>query len=147
MRWRDMTEQQLREIKARTCAKGATVRENHIANKKDLPPKKAKLDPASGVGILMAQIGAERIPLPTKEHRFHPVRKWRFDLAWANQLLAVEVEGGVFTHGRHTRGAGYQRDLVKYNAAQLIGWRVLRYSTSQVKNGTAIEQLKQVFNA
>jgi hypothetical protein len=42
MRALRLTEEQLREIKARTCAKGAVVRENHIAHKNELPPKKSK---------------------------------------------------------------------------------------------------------
>jgi very-short-patch-repair endonuclease len=45
--------------------------------------------------------------------------------------IAVEIEGAVYTQGRHTRGAGYLKDCEKYNEAQMLGWTVLRYSTSQ----------------
>jgi len=67
-----------------------------------------------------------KIPPAVKEHRFHPVRRWRFDYAWPDRKIALEVEGGVFTGGRHSRGAGMIADMQKYNTAALLGWRVLR---------------------
>jgi very-short-patch-repair endonuclease len=60
------------------------------------------------------------------EHKFHDTRKWRFDFAWPPKRVAVEVEGGVFSHGRHNRPAGFIADAEKYNAASLAGWLVLR---------------------
>lgn len=60
------------------------------------------------------------------EWRFHPQRKWRFDYAIPAARVAVEVEGGVFTGGRHTTGAGFTADLEKYNTAESMGWHVLR---------------------
>jgi len=66
----------------------------------------------------------------THEYRFHPVRRWRFDHANPEYKVAIEYEGGIWTNGRHTRGTGYKNDCDKYNAAQLLGWRVLRYTTS-----------------
>lgn len=64
-----------------------------------------------------------------REYRFHPVRRWRFDFAIPEEKIAIEIEGGVWTRGRHTRGAGYTADLEKYNTATVMGWRVLRYSS------------------
>ena len=60
------------------------------------------------------------------EHRFHATRKWRFDYAVPSLRIALEVEGGVWTGGRHTSGAGFLRDIEKYNEAALNGWLVLR---------------------
>ena len=60
------------------------------------------------------------------EWRFHPQRKWRFDYAVPAARVAIEVEGGVFTGGRHTTGAGFTADLEKYNTAESMGWHVLR---------------------
>ena len=65
----------------------------------------------------------------THEYRFHPVRRWRFDHANPEYKVAIEYEGGIWTGGRHTRGTGYKNDCDKYNAAQVLGWRVLRYTT------------------
>lgn len=67
-------------------------------------------------------------PDPVTEYKFHPVRKWRFDFAYPERKIAIECEGAVWTQGRHTRGGGYQKDCEKYNAATILGWRVLRYS-------------------
>lgn len=63
-----------------------------------------------------------------REYRFTAPRKWRFDFAWPEKMLAVEIEGGIWTQGRHTRPMGYAADLEKYNAAQCMGWRILRYA-------------------
>lgn len=71
---------------------------------------------------------------PHAEYRFDKTRRWRFDFAWPEHHVAVELEGAVYAGGRHTRGKGYEGDLEKYNAATLQGWRVLRYTTGMLKN-------------
>ncbi|MDV5862010.1 hypothetical protein QM298_14095 [Pseudomonas mendocina] len=76
---------------------------------------------------------------PVREHRFHPVRRWRFDLAFPEIKLAVEVEGGLYVGGRHSRGQGYENDLEKYGEAQRLGWTVYRCSPRMVRSGAAIE--------
>lgn len=62
---------------------------------------------------------------PVAEYRFHPVRKWRLDVAFPKIKLAVEVDGGVWVGGRHTRGAGYEADAEKRAVAQMMGWLVI----------------------
>lgn len=83
------------------------------------------------------------------EHKFHPERKWRFDFAFPSRMVAVEIDGGVHTGGRHTRGKGYEKDCEKLNAATSMGWRVLRLTgrdlakTNQVATiDTVLEALK-----
>jgi hypothetical protein len=66
------------------------------------------------------------------EVAFHPVRKWRFDFANTPAKVAIELEGGVFSGGRHTRGAGYAEDCDKYNEAALLGWTVFRLTRKQL---------------
>jgi hypothetical protein len=61
----------------------------------------------------------------TEEHKFHSRRQWRFDYACQALMLAIEVEGGAWTKGRHTRGKGFIDDMEKYNAAAVLGWRIL----------------------
>ena len=78
------------------------------------------------------------MPQPETEHRFHSKRRWRFDFAWPGLMLAVEVEGGQWVNGRHQRGQGFEDDCVKYNAAALAGWRVLRFTGDMVKDGRAL---------
>ena len=77
------------------------------------------------------------LPSPQPEYYFAKPRRWRFDWAFPAQLIAVEQEGGVFNGGRHTRGAGYVKDMEKYNAAARLGWRVLRFTPKQVRDGQA----------
>ncbi len=60
------------------------------------------------------------------EYRFHPTREWRFDFAIPVRRVAVEVEGGAFTGGRHIRPDGYLRDMEKYNEAAAAGWLLIR---------------------
>ncbi len=76
-----------------------------------------------------------------REHRFHPTRKWRFDFAHLASRVAIEIEGGVWSGGRHTRGAGFVTDCEKYNAALALGWRVFRLPTPLVTAG-AVEVIK-----
>lgn len=73
-----------------------------------------------------------------QEYRFHPKRRWRFDFAWPEKRIAVEVEGGTWTGGRHTRGAGFEADCEKYMEALLAGWRVLRVTAGLVRDGRAV---------
>lgn len=86
---------------------------------------------------------AHKVMTPAREHRFHPTRKWRFDFAWPSAMVAVEIEGGVWTGGRHTRGSGFTADAEKYNEAALLGWRVLRFTGPMVRRGAAIEAIKK----
>ena len=60
------------------------------------------------------------------------------------QKVAVEIEGGLWQMGRHNRPRGYQNDLCKYNAAEVMGWHVLRYSPQQVKTWTAAAEIATV---
>ena len=73
-------------------------------------------------------------PPITTEYRFHPTRRWRFDLAFVSHQVAVEIEGVVYSSqiGRHQRAAGYVKDLEKYGEAAALGWQVLRFAPVQV---------------
>ena len=90
---------------------------------------------------LALQIRAVKLPEPVREHRFHPTRKWRFDFAYPEHLLAIEVEGGVWSGGRHTRGSGFTNDCEKYNAALMNGWRVYRCTPDMIKTGIVVADL------
>ena len=67
------------------------------------------------------------------EYRFHPLRKWRFDFAHVETKTAIELEGGIWTGGAHTRGRHYAGDCEKYNAAALAGWTVFRLTGDMIR--------------
>jgi len=94
---------------------------------------------------LVFQIRAYQLPAPVREYVFAKPRRWRFDLAWVADKFAVEIEGGTWVNGRHSRGSGMRKDAEKYNAAALAGWRVLRFTGDMVKDGTAIDTIKSAF--
>ena len=79
-----------------------------------------------------------------QEFYFHPERKWRADFHLIDKKILVEVEGGIWSGGRHTRGKGYLGDMEKYNAATIMGFQVIRFSTDQVKSGHAIQQIEMM---
>lgn len=80
----------------------------------------------------------------TREYRFHPVRKWRFDFAIPSRMIAIECEGGLWTGGRHNTGAGMIADMEKYNEAARLGWFVFRFDGGAVKRGDAIKFINAV---
>lgn len=82
-----------------------------------------------------------------RELRFHPTRKWRFDLAHPGSWLAVEVEGGIWRNGAHSRGKGFTEDCEKYAEALILGWAVLRVTTDQVKSGQALQWIERALAA
>lgn len=78
-----------------------------------------------------------------QQYKFKPGRQWRLDFAWPAKYLALEVDGGTFTGGRHVRGEGYAKDCEKHAQAMLMGYRVFRATAEQVKDGTAVKWIEQ----
>lgn len=81
-----------------------------------------------------------------KEYKFHPVRRWRFDYAIPEHKIALEVEGGVWTDGRHVRAEGFLGDMEKYNTATLMGWRVLRTTPDDLYKLATIRMIQSAIN-
>ena len=81
-----------------------------------------------------------------QEYKFHPVRKWRFDWANPQSKIAIEINGGVWTGGRHTSGSGFIKDMEKINASQVLGWKVLQYTPSQFKDGLPLGDIDLIEN-
>lgn len=83
------------------------------------------------------------------EHRFCYPRRWKFDFAWPQLKIALEIEGGTWgkAPSRHTTGAGFQGDCEKYNEGTLLGWAIYRVTTKQVNNGYMASLLQRVFAA
>ena len=92
------------------------------------------------------QVHALRLPEPQREYQFHPKRRWKFDFAWPQLMIAVEIEGGTYTGGRHVRPEGFRKDCEKYNAAALMGWMVLRGDVKMVKNNVLLDTVQAALN-
>lgn len=62
------------------------------------------------------------------------------------EWIAIEIEGGVWNQGRHSRGKGMEADMEKYNRAALLGWRVFRFTPAMVHSGVAIDTVREAIN-
>ena len=92
----------------------------------------------------LMQLVAGRLPHPDSEYHFaphvdgKPARQWRFDFAWPDSLVAVEIQGGTWTGGRHGTGVGIEQDAEKLNAAVSIGWRVALVTSKMIASGAGL---------
>lgn len=109
-----------------------------------------------GESPLEAELGGmlEMMQLaPVRQYRVVEARRWRFDFAFPDVLVCVDVDGGVFaaengeTAGRHARGAGIVAGFEKRNAAAELGWCVLCYGPPQVRSGEAALQIERLVSA
>lgn len=98
---------------------------------------------ATNIALFNQLCAAHGLPAPEHEFRFHPERKWRFDFCWQSARVAMEVQGAIFTGGRHVRGAALVKEHEKLNHAAILGWRVLFVTPQQLKTGEAFELVKR----
>lgn len=78
---------------------------------------------------------ASNNPPMTEEYNFDASigRKHRFDFAWPDKLVAVEINGNAWNvkgGGRH----GHDKDLEKMNIAVAMGWRVFQFSPKMLQD-------------
>ena len=109
--------------------------------------------------LLAVQLEQAGIPFE-REVRFAPPRRWRADfrvrpadmlevpsfLLGVWRFVLIEIDGGSWVAGRHTRGAGFAKDLEKLNAAAELGYRVLRYVPAQIESGEALAQIRRILS-
>lgn len=99
---------------------------------------------------LLLHIRANELPEPEREYRFHTKRRWRFDLAYPVKRLAIEIEGGIYMQTSTGRSKGhanpkrFEQDCEKYNEAICAGWRVIRVTADQIRDGSAIDWLRRL---
>jgi very-short-patch-repair endonuclease len=92
---------------------------------------------------LAFQLKAVRVPAPVREFRFAPPRRYRFDFAWPDRKVACEVQGAVWSQGRHTRGGGAESDAEKLSLAAVAGWRVLLVTRKHIESGEAVTWIEK----
>lgn len=119
------------------------VRSKKKSNSKRSTRVKTHQSESIGESTLANQLRVLKISFE-QEYKFHPKRKWRADFHIMGKKILIEVEGGIWSGGRHTRGKGYIGDMEKYNAAVVMGYQVLRFSTEQVKSGLAVQQIEMM---
>ncbi len=144
---------QLNKLLHRKTTTGTTVQQEiESARKKNKPSqtdgefKKAKAAVQKGYDaeIVLMFFKEHKLPVATPEFRFHPERLYKFDFAFQEQMVALEVEGGVFKGGGHTSIKGFLKDIHKYNLATVMGWRVLRVVPSELCMQETIDMLKEI---
>lgn len=138
------TEEQRREAEPPTREDGVTEHVRSPAARSTLPtsaPGTLLKHPV----ILLCQ--ANGLEIPEKEHRFHPERGWKFDYSWPGKRLALEVEGGLFSAGRHAQGEGAMQDLEKYSEAAILGWRIIYTTPREVENGHCMDRIRRALAA
>lgn len=96
--------------------------------------------------IFIALCEANGLPKPTPEYKFHASRKWRIDYYFERDSVrvALEVEGGVHTGGRHTRGTGFENDIEKYNELAAHGIYLVRCQPKDLTKMATVEILRRV---
>lgn len=77
-------------------------------------------------------------------------KDYRFDIAIPECMqseiissVAFEFEGAIWTNGGHVRGKQYTDNCTKYNIAQLMGWKVVRFTCDDF-NSRRINQTKEI---
>ena len=110
------------------------------------PPRRADVASSSPIYPLVALCRNAGLPIPTPEWQFHPARRWKFDYAWPLQLIALEVEGGIWRQGggAHSHPSNIVRDLEKYSEAAILGWRVLRVPPEELRTN-GMDYLFRIF--
>jgi len=92
---------------------------------------------------------------PIKEYRFCKDRRWRIDYCWPDIKFACELEGGVWSKGRHITPSGFIKDMEKYNRLSEEGWCLVRYMPTKIDwdqierlywlHKAAFKEMKQIY--
>lgn len=111
-------------------------------------PRSTPRPPSPAEQLLAVQLEQAGIPFE-REARFAPPRRWRADFeiyaagrGWGSNIL-VEIDGGGWVQGRHTRGSGFEKDAEKQSAAAILGYRVIRATPRQVEDGRCLSWIRQ----
>jgi hypothetical protein len=105
---------------------------------------KRKSDAQLLLATHLGELGIEFV----EEFQFHRTRRWLLDFFFkyghpVKKSYAIEIEGGIYTQGRHTRGKGFQEDIWKYNEATAMGITLFRFSTQDVMQGRAKDFIRE----
>lgn len=96
---------------------------------------------------LAFQIRAAKLPVPEREFKALEGRRFRWDFAWPDHSLLVEVQGGIWFKGGHSSGAGITRDCTKLSLATLDGWATIQVTKDHIESGEALRWIKQYLDS
>jgi hypothetical protein len=131
---------------------------------KQINPKKARVDlngilkgQLMNLGIVVVPTEPEGPGQCVEEYHFHQRRKWRFDFAFPQYKLGIEIHGGTYVPrskrdsaggyvnqpGAHSRGAHQRSDFEKWSEAAILGWFILHGDTKDVTKQALIEKIQR----
>lgn len=87
------------------------------------------------------------LPTPVPEHAFYSGRRWRFDVAWVDEKIAIDIQGGTWVQGGHSRGKGHENDCEKLCEAVVLGWRFILVTYKQISTGYAFSCIQKLLNS
>ena len=100
--------------------------------------------------LFLAMCRSHGLPEPVPEYQFAPPRRWRFDwcflqpgLLTQTKGIALEIQGGIWTSGRHVRGKALLAEHEKLNEAAVRGYRVLFCTPEDVQSGAIFPVIKR----
>ena len=75
-------------------------------------------------------------------------KDFRFDFAFPEQKLLIEIQGGAWMAGKtgHTSGSGFSRDIKKAHDAMTLGFNVYACDGALIKSGQAVELIEKLVN-
>jgi|SRR6185312_1807954 len=105
------------------------------------------MQPNDAAELLAFQLKAHKAPFFEREFRIDPKRRFRIDIFFPKERLAVEVDGGGWINGRHSRGNGMDADAEKSALIARLPARLLRTTPKWIKNGHAVQWILAALNA
>jgi len=90
---------------------------------------------------LLFQMRAAQLPEPERQFRFGP--RWIVDFGFPPEQVLIEVQGGSWIGGRHTRGKGYADDCRRLHRAQMLGWHMIFVTGDMIQSGEALQMIEE----
>jgi very-short-patch-repair endonuclease len=96
--------------------------------------------------LFASQLHLAGLEQPSEQHTFAKPRRWRFDFAWPERQIAVEIQGGGYVYGRHNRPQGQRQDCEKFRWATWLGWELYTFTGDEVTDGSALRWMERVLD-
>jgi hypothetical protein len=90
-------------------------------------------------------VKALKLPIPQRNYRFCPTRKYEIDWAWPDLKIGIEIQGGIWSKGAHARPLNILRDMSKRNLLTEYHWRVWEFTPAEAIDGEVIHRLIPYF--